>query len=267
MPRARATAGLASLIESDSEPDLDFFDNTTQSLPPHKPEVIMSTLKKQRGRPAAANRVTKPESKSTRRTSGRIAAATEALTREALVDKSNSNSSRAHRKTTKPAKQDVDVPTIIAETPMAAPARGRAARGRPKTAGRAVTASANNSIIESTAKPRGRPPAKKGTTIPEEIPETQVQDLIMTEIVEEEHLDLDGPSIAVEPVTEFDIGDVSARRRLGELTRKYESLQMRHQDLQEVGVREAERNFERLKKESDERAASKWSTVYKGLRC
>lgn len=259
MPRARATAGLASLIESDSEPDLDFFDNSSsQLLPANKSGIVMSTMKKPRGRPAAANRVTKPESRTTRRTSGRIAAAatTEVLTREILADKSNANTARGQRKTVKQTKQNAEPPAVIAETPVAGPARGKAARGRPKTIGRPAAASANNSIVKSAAKPRGRP-AKKEIAIPEEIPETQAQDAFMTGVTDEDHLSMDEPSIMVEPVADFDICDVSARRRLGELTRKYESLQMRYQDLQEVGLKEAYRNFERLRKESDERILSK----------
>ncbi|KAJ3532548.1 hypothetical protein NM208_g8395 [Fusarium decemcellulare] len=54
----------------------------------------------------------------------------------------------------------------------------------------------------------------------------------------------------------YDIGDASLRRRLGDLTKKYESLEMRHRDLREVGVKEAERNFERLKKQAEERTAA-----------
>ncbi|EPE08335.1 chromosome segregation protein [Ophiostoma piceae UAMH 11346] len=48
--------------------------------------------------------------------------------------------------------------------------------------------------------------------------------------------------------------DASVRRRLGELTKKYDTLEARYRDLKEIGVKEAERNFDRLKKQGEERA-------------
>jgi hypothetical protein len=52
-----------------------------------------------------------------------------------------------------------------------------------------------------------------------------------------------------------DLDDVSLRRKLGDLTRRHENLEMRHRDLREIGVKEAERNYERLKKQAEESAA------------
>ncbi|KAL1903021.1 hypothetical protein Sste5346_000934 [Sporothrix stenoceras] len=48
--------------------------------------------------------------------------------------------------------------------------------------------------------------------------------------------------------------DASVRRRLGELTKKYDTLEARYRDLKEIGVKEAERNFDRLKKQGEDRA-------------
>jgi hypothetical protein len=50
--------------------------------------------------------------------------------------------------------------------------------------------------------------------------------------------------------------DPAVRRKLGEITKKYENLHLKYQDLREIGLKEAERNFERLKKQSDERTKS-----------
>lgn len=50
--------------------------------------------------------------------------------------------------------------------------------------------------------------------------------------------------------------DVSLRRRLGDLAQKNESLELRYRDLREIGIKEAERNFNQLKKQSEERAKS-----------
>ncbi|MCJ1479447.1 hypothetical protein MMC13_008133 [Lambiella insularis] len=47
--------------------------------------------------------------------------------------------------------------------------------------------------------------------------------------------------------------DPTIRRKLGEMTKKFESLDLKYRTLREVGVREAEANFEKLKKQSEER--------------
>ncbi|GAB1319069.1 Monopolin complex subunit pcs1 [Madurella fahalii] len=51
-----------------------------------------------------------------------------------------------------------------------------------------------------------------------------------------------------------DNGDPALRRRLGEMTQKCESLELKYRDLKEIAVREAERNFDRLKKQSEEKS-------------
>ncbi|MCJ1284579.1 hypothetical protein MMC26_003912 [Xylographa opegraphella] len=48
--------------------------------------------------------------------------------------------------------------------------------------------------------------------------------------------------------------DPATRRKLGEMTKKFENLDMKYRNLREVGVKEAEANFEKLKKQSEERA-------------
>jgi hypothetical protein len=55
----------------------------------------------------------------------------------------------------------------------------------------------------------------------------------------------------------LDLNDCQLRRRLGEATKKIESLETKYRDLRETGVKEAERNFDRLRKQSEERSNSK----------
>ena len=50
--------------------------------------------------------------------------------------------------------------------------------------------------------------------------------------------------------------DPATRRKLGEMTKKFENLDMKYRNLREVGVKEAEANFEKLKKQSEERTKS-----------
>ncbi|CZR62508.1 uncharacterized protein PAC_12405 [Phialocephala subalpina] len=47
--------------------------------------------------------------------------------------------------------------------------------------------------------------------------------------------------------------DPALRRKLGEVTKKYENLQLKYSDLREIGLKEAERNCERIKKNSEEK--------------
>ena len=51
--------------------------------------------------------------------------------------------------------------------------------------------------------------------------------------------------------------DPALRRKLGEITKKYENLNVKYQDLREIGLKEAERNFERYRKQSEEKTVGK----------
>ena len=51
--------------------------------------------------------------------------------------------------------------------------------------------------------------------------------------------------------------DPALRRKLGEITKKYENLNIKYQDLREIGLKEAERNFERLRKQTEEKTAGR----------
>ena len=47
--------------------------------------------------------------------------------------------------------------------------------------------------------------------------------------------------------------DPALRRKLGEMTKKFENLDLKYKNLREVGIKEAEANFEKLKTQSEER--------------
>jgi len=47
--------------------------------------------------------------------------------------------------------------------------------------------------------------------------------------------------------------DPALRRKLGEMTKKFENLDLKYRNLREVGIKEAEANFEKLKTQSEER--------------
>ncbi|KAH7244611.1 hypothetical protein FSOLCH5_012009 [Fusarium solani] len=262
-PRARAkpASALAGLVGSDSEPDLDAFDEAEIQA-----ARTMSVTKKPRGRPPrTANKVTKTTASSTRRGSGMLSAVPESATRPSTTTKTNSGMAGAGRK----AQQDVQDETVTFDDIEALPSvmstvTKKGTRGRPRSVPPSASKNANNDtsvlVPPSAAKRRGRPP-RQAVKPPEEIPETQQEDAMELDVVvEEEEGDINGD---VAPVAEpleswagYDGSEVSLRRRLGELSKKYENLDMRHRDLREVGVKEAERNFERLKKQAEERTAA-----------
>ncbi|KAI4174310.1 MAG: hypothetical protein LQ343_002449 [Gyalolechia ehrenbergii] len=51
--------------------------------------------------------------------------------------------------------------------------------------------------------------------------------------------------------TERGVGDPAIRRKLGEMTKKLENLDMKYKTLKEVGIKEAEANFDKLKTSSE----------------
>lgn len=55
--------------------------------------------------------------------------------------------------------------------------------------------------------------------------------------------------------TERVASDPATRRKLGEITKKLENVDMKYRNLREVGVKEAEANFEKLKAQSETRAS------------
>jgi hypothetical protein len=56
--------------------------------------------------------------------------------------------------------------------------------------------------------------------------------------------------------------DPALRRKLGEMTKKYETLNIKYQDMREIGLKEAERNFERLKKQSEDKTKSNSEAIF-----
>ncbi|KAI4261162.1 MAG: hypothetical protein L6R42_003632 [Xanthoria sp. 1 TBL-2021] len=128
-------------------------------------------------------------------------------------------------------------------------------------------------------KARGRPPADSAKAVPESqipqkvIPDTQevamdvepAQSSIQSEADEEipqsvfrrtNNAQLNSRPLqpaAVRKQTDYlsdnerGGGDPALRRKLGEMTKKYESLELKYKKLTDVGIKEAEANFEKLK--------------------
>lgn len=60
--------------------------------------------------------------------------------------------------------------------------------------------------------------------------------------------------------SDIERNDPALRRKLGELTKKCDKLEVRYRDLKEIGIKDADREFDKLKKQMDEREKSKSSS-------
>ncbi|KAI3332659.1 chromosome segregation protein Csm1/Pcs1-domain-containing protein [Ustulina deusta] len=224
-----------------------------------------------KARAAATGRVTK----STR--------AARAPARNVLTDKTgNAQDSSAQSKGTKrPASESIDAPADqdTEDKPRTGRSRARAHKAR-KIAEPEDEDELSVMQIETTPPQpvrRGRKPkinveAEIPETQPEmEIPETQQVEMADTKTVEDEQVEelppyhRQGMSSAQRPqsrvlfsasrrpvsASDSELNDPTLRRRIGELTRKHEALETKYRDLREIGVQEAERNFDRLRKQAD----------------
>jgi len=268
MLRAK-TATLVGLIDLEDDLDISAVEGPTDAkpMPPAK-----------RPRAAAAGRAAKS-------TQAKSASARTALTEKT----SNVPDKTVQGKGIKrPASEDISEVQDSTET-------ARAGRGRPRVNKAPRIAETEDELseiqIETTAPPRAKrgrkPKASTETEIPEtqqpetdvlEIPETQPDDRMDASIGQEEPVKMP-PKMNMQPIpsprrqqsrllsspirklvsaSDSEQSDPTLRRRIGELTRKYESLEAKYRDLREIGVQEAERNFDRLQKQSEERANSKF---------
>ncbi|KAL2137418.1 hypothetical protein VTI74DRAFT_39 [Chaetomium olivicolor] len=289
MSKTKVCSHLLQLVDSDSEDGigghpLDVAPSTKK--PTKQKHTIMPPKKAKAGR-QAANKVTKPAPKtsiSRRRSSDRMAAVAEENTvsgktgaeKKKSSAKTEAGHGRGHKRAV-PAEDEAgdeedtvmtDAPAPAVETPPATKRKG--ARGRPKK----VVVEAEP---ETSGARRGRKAAKRtdpDTTVEEvsEIPETQQPDAIPSDIDydHEDLTDLPVPqsssrkpgrggipvpsSVSKRPLSSPDKDGPALRRRIGELTQKYESLELKYRDLKEIAVKDAERNFDRLRKQTEEKS-------------
>lgn len=270
---------------TDSESD-DVFSALTSV--PKTTSAKMAPAKKPRGR-AAANRVTKTEPKAATRRAGakKAAAAEEEIERQALADKptnerTKSTRGRKAKKVAEKEEDDEEGDDVLATPPGSdEPARAKSGRGRPRK--EAVVPESVQKIEKPAPAKRGRKPVTVEEPAPQqdeptEVPETQVDDLMDVD-TEEQDLVEDLPtfsrynappsvqrnnthhvpaSASKRPSSSSSLeSDPSVRRRLGEMAKKYEALEIKYNNLRNVAVTEAEKTFDRLKKSSEEKTQSK----------
>lgn len=273
MPRVKQST-LLDLADSDSDSGFK-----SHSEAP-KPADGMPAAKRGRGR-AAADKVTKPEPKTkTRRVGAKAAAAlAEEAERQALAEKAANPPVKATRgrKAKKAAEDEDDGEDDVLATPPHSdePTKTKGGRGRPKKD--AIVPDSVQKKAEPSAVKRGRKPAaqKAAQQATAEIPETQADDGMDIDAAEEQDQVEDLPNFSrfsappsAQRLSSYHIplsaskrsassslieSDPSTRRHLGDLTKKYEALELRYRELRNVAVVEAEKNFDQLKKQSDEK--------------
>ncbi|KAK4140643.1 chromosome segregation protein Csm1/Pcs1-domain-containing protein [Dichotomopilus funicola] len=273
MSKTKARSHLLQLVDSDSDDGIggSSLGATRQSkgvttLTRTAPisQRAMPPKKGKAGRPAA-NRVAKPTP------------ATTAATRNATKAAPARSTTRGRKRAAPTDEEEDDTEMADARDPPAAEPPAKKARGRPKK----MTAEAEEPKTTAGAR-RGRKPTGKkpdpDTTAEEvsEIPETQQPDEEESDLQEEEddgpgnspvaqtperakpgRGKIGAPSSALRKTSQIpspEKGDPALRRRLGEVTQKFENLEHRYRDLKEVAVRDAERNFDKLKKQSEEKS-------------
>ncbi|KAK3944782.1 chromosome segregation protein Csm1/Pcs1-domain-containing protein [Diplogelasinospora grovesii] len=325
MSRAKVRSNLLELVDSDSEDGLageSAFDiiplskrvGLGKTMAPAKKGTRAGGRQAATAKAAPANKVTKQAPKkatatTTRRGSGRLAAAVEQAVEDSTGDsnapaKKPAARGRRGKKAQEEEETEGDSIMVDASAALASPpgtdaddkaAKPKTTRGRPKRAlqqeEEVKEVPDSQPPTKPARAPRGRKPAaaKKGDAAlkPEEtmeIPETQPpqepeeMQIDLEEVEEEEeqvedlpvrHSSLDSAAgrarvqAASSPTkrpplydSSLDGGDVTLRRRLGEMTQKYESLEQKYRDLRDIAVREAEKNFDRLRKQSEEKSAT-----------
>ncbi|KAI0899621.1 chromosome segregation protein Csm1/Pcs1-domain-containing protein [Annulohypoxylon nitens] len=284
MPRAKGVALLRRFVESDEE-EADILGEDT---------VVAAKMAPAKTRAAGANKTTKSNQNATRQTSGKTTASKAPARKVLADKPANVQDKPTRGKGKKRAAPEEPTPTEDDEDEisMTVEEKPKGGRGRPRAAKAAKTF--NDSDISTVDQPepapqpagrRGRKPKTKENTPPPEpeIPETQPaeREISETQAVETTELsleendriedlpshrhalssvqrpqsrDLFGTDRRAVPASDSELHEPAIRRRVGELTRKYESLEAKYRDLREIGVKEAERNYDLLKKQSEEKA-------------
>lgn len=285
---------LSGLVDSDSD-DTGFVNADAMPTPDSGIEN-MPVAKKGRGRPkASAAKVTKAKAPA-RRVSGRMAAGKQGK-RAPLSDKTNKQNNASDTEEVEEfEQQDTVIEDAASDDELEASVASIKQRKLPATKSKPVTKAAktvkalnrtNHSIAEETSDARrvgsrGNATSKKQAkqSVPEEIHETQES---LMELADEGDEEVEEPTL--KPVarqstlarstsqsrqtsvprrragsaSDTERNDPAMRRKLGEMAKKFEILDLKYRNLREIGIKEAEHNFERLKKQSEESSKSKQS--------
>lgn len=292
MSKVKRASTLSGLVDSDVE-DMMFHELPT----PDSAAENRAPAKKTRGRPKVApSKVTKTKAPA-RRTSGRVTATAKATNvapakgrRKALADKTNRQDDGETEDV-----DDFEEDLLMEDAEVEEPVLAKQATTKPaKKAAvprRNAAKGIRTSVDDSQAVPQPVPRAKKGRPARKEITEEPSPEKVIQE-TQQDAMDLDGeadeeleesvieqsvariahnsrqtshsrprqqfiPRQRAGSASDTERGDPNLRRKLGEMTKKYENLQLKHQDLREIGLKEAERNYETLRRQSEDKTKSR----------
>lgn len=252
--RVRTAGRIGQLVGSDSESDL----GGTESY---------GVARKRQGSVArsASHRVSKPQTKRAGSVDRRIPHR-QSPRRPALTDKSNFNPTRVSHKSEKEKPfRFIDEDLSEEEDDFEAPRRTDMPKQRLEDSRPIKQAATAQRYASSSPQQLGRHYAQPDDDLEED-------DMDMVDVVEEA-APVRQRSQPPAPVTSHirpsskssnrpnsaNQENATLQRQLREMTRKYENLEGRYTELREVGVKSAERNYEKLRKQSDENTTSKHS--------
>ncbi|KAG6058484.1 hypothetical protein E4U32_004597 [Claviceps aff. humidiphila group G2b] len=241
-PLLRATGGFSSLIMSDSEPDFD--DLVTLEPRPFKGnERKLPTSKRNNRRSSnCANRVTKSAPCLERSQNGARLVSHSVTSREILSEKNKSQSS-----TKIPRHQDSaeQLATQDKLSPVLHEGRSQHDCTHPERAiDRSECKADSARLINATTRDNSLQP------INIQNPDAAVMAMSYSDLDRERDLKISNPTCS------HNANDFILRKRSGDLTEQYHALEKRHVQLRDIGVKAAECNFERMKRQSMETAAA-----------
>jgi hypothetical protein len=262
MSRSIGHSTLTGLIDDSDSEDTQF----VETMPtPDSAAENRARGKKARGKPKIApSKVTKTKAPA-RRLSGRLLAkaktaevAPTKAKRKALADKTNHQETGEVDEFDTLMADELDATIIAVEEKKPKPRKEKTATGRvtKRTAPTKRAASVEKSleVLESQV-----PEAEIEDTRGEEEIVKPVSRLVhASRLRERSHPRQPSLQRRRAGSTSDTERDPVLRRKLGEKTKQYDSLSVKYQDLREIGLKEAERNFERLNKQNAQEKAGKF---------
>ncbi|KAG0649182.1 hypothetical protein D0Z07_4206 [Hyphodiscus hymeniophilus] len=260
---------LSGLIDSDSD-DSQF----VEVMPTPESTAERLPAKKARGQPKLGpSKVTKSKAPA-RRLSGRLMSKSKPVKilepapakskRKALADKTNQQLSEETEEVDEfqievtEMGDDLDATVIAIKENKPRSVNKKAPSGRGVTKKRAPTKRAVST-------------EKSQVVLESQVPEAEMEDTRVEEDIEKlitkpihasrprERSHQRQPSVhrrRAGSTSDAERSDPVLRRKLGDLTKKHESLSVKYQDLREIGLREAEQNFERYRKQKEQDKAA-----------
>lgn len=241
-PRSKTMSNIASMIMSDSEPDFDDVEAIGIHIPATR-EVSgkAQAAKRTHSRTGnSSNRVTKPSQRLGRSLNGRAEPGLSTAARQILVEKNKNNTVLRCGTEEKHFDELNDVNSEAAShlAPSFEQNKAKDSKQSHDQMHAGTSGGVYTQDILLDPKSKSSDLHKK----PESVGQLRPRETV-TYLNEERRYSATNSE---------ETDDVSLRRRLGELAKKYESLETRHNELRDVGVKAAERNFERLKAQAEE---------------